>query len=89
MMSGFATARLNITFNETVTNFNQLGNLIIDLVDVGLDVMIHVLQRFPEIAVLLFVVGVILAILAMIKGVFGTIGGFFRMFADLSGKKHR
>lgn len=76
-MVGMATARINISFERNVTTLAELGGLLTDLVDVGLDVLVHVLQRYPEIAVLILVVGVILLILAMIRGVFGTVGGFF------------
>ena len=85
----FTTRRtgLHIDLDEQVTTFGGLGGLIIDLVDVGLNTLIHVLQRFPEIAVLLFIVGVILGILGMVTGVFTSIGGIFRMITDTFSKK--
>lgn len=69
---------LNIDIDANVSSLSGMGDFLGSLIDVGLDTLIHVLQRYPEIAVLILIVGVILLILAMIKGVFGSIGGFFK-----------
>lgn len=75
---------LHIDFDEQSTTIAGLGGIIIGLVDVGIDVIIFVLGRMPEIAVLILVVVVIITLSAMVKGMFGSIGGFLKI---LSGKK--
>lgn len=75
----FTTIRsgLRISLNQETSGFTGLKDLVLDVVDIGLNTLVHFLERMPGITILVMVVGIILAVLVLVKLIFGNISGFF------------